>query len=155
MSESGLGRELGGLLVGVTRRLRRTLRGGLSGPPLRGAQVELLRLVLEQPGIRVSAAARELRLADNSVSTLVRQLAAEGLLVRAPDPLDRRAALLRVTPEAARGLRRWEDRRAALLEERLALLPAEDRAALAAALPALRHLAARLEDDMPRTDARR
>ncbi|MFJ8229890.1 MarR family winged helix-turn-helix transcriptional regulator [Streptomyces sp. NPDC094448] len=140
--------ELGALLAGINRLVRRQVRESLHGPYLLGAQAELLRLVSERPGIRVSAAARELRLAGNSVSTLVRQLAAVGLLVREPDPRDRRAALLTVTPEADRRLRAWEDHRAALLTDRFDQLPTVDRAALVAALPALRTLAARLHEEV-------
>ncbi|MFI6284052.1 MarR family winged helix-turn-helix transcriptional regulator [Streptomyces sp. NPDC051018] len=140
----GLAEELGELLVGVNRLARRKLRGGLAGPPLPVAQAELLRLVQSYPGIRVSAAARELRLAGNSVSTLVRRLGDLGLLAREPDPLDRRAARLRVTPEAARRLRDWDDRRAALYREQWQRLAPGDRTALAAALPALHRLAAQL-----------
>ncbi|MGW4203034.1 MarR family winged helix-turn-helix transcriptional regulator [Streptomyces sp. NPDC004726] len=149
MGCSGPSAELGELLAGIHRLVRRTLRGGLPGPPLRDAQVELLKLVRDSPGIRVSAAARELRLAGNSVSTLVRQLVSMGLLVREPDPRDGRAALLTVTPEAARRLRECEDRRAALLQDRLALLTEADRAALAAAVPVLRRLAENLRQEAP------
>ncbi|MFF2730747.1 MarR family winged helix-turn-helix transcriptional regulator [Streptomyces sp. NPDC058008] len=147
MSDKDLAKELGEALVGVNRLARRSLRGGLTGPPLPVAQAELLRLVQSNPGIRVSSAAAELRLAGNSVSTLVRQLTGRGLLSRVPDPQDRRAALLRVTPEAGRRLREWDDRRAALYREQWKRLSAQDRAALATALPALRALAALLHEE--------
>ncbi|WP_377272957.1 MarR family winged helix-turn-helix transcriptional regulator [Peterkaempfera sp. SMS 1(5)a] len=139
--------ELAGLLAGIQRLVRRRLRHGLTGTRLRGAQVELLRLVQDSPGLRVSAAARELRLAGNSVSTLVNQLVAAGLLVRETDPADRRAALLHTTPAADARLRAWEDRRAALVGEQLARLSDEDRAALTAALPALRRIAEGLHEE--------
>ncbi|WP_055587902.1 MarR family winged helix-turn-helix transcriptional regulator [Streptacidiphilus griseoplanus] len=139
--------ELAGLLAGIQRLVRRRLRHGLPGTRLRGAQVELLRLVQDSPGLRVSAAARELRLADNSVSTLVNQLVAAGLLVRETDPADRRAALLHATPAADARLRAWEDRRTALVGEQLARLSDDDRAALAAALPALRRIAEGLHEE--------
>ncbi|MFJ6212141.1 MarR family winged helix-turn-helix transcriptional regulator [Streptomyces sp. NPDC092296] len=144
---SDLPSELSGVLVGIQRLVRRRLRRGLTGSPLRGAQVELLRLVETRPGVRVSAAARELRLAGNSVSTLVNQLVSAGLLIRETDPADRRAALLRPTPEAVARLRAWEDGRTALIGEQVALLSEADRAALAAALPALRQIAQGLHDE--------
>ncbi|MFE9664776.1 MarR family transcriptional regulator [Streptomyces sp. NPDC005955] len=147
MSDMGLAEELGELLVGVNRLTRRKLRGGLVDPPLPVAQAELLRLVRSNPGIRVSAAARELRLAGNSVSTLVRHLTGQGLLAREPDPRDRRAALLRVTPRAARRLRDWDERRAGIYREQWQRLPSRDRDALAAAVPALRRLAAQLHEE--------
>ena len=110
--------------------------------------MELLRLVVASPGIRVSDAARELYLAGNSVSTLVKQLTAAGLLRREISPEDRRAALLLPTPAAKARLEAWDARRTALMRDQLALLDDPDRAALAAALPALRKLAAGLHEDV-------
>ncbi|WP_442907016.1 MarR family winged helix-turn-helix transcriptional regulator [Kitasatospora sp. NBC_01250] len=137
--------EFPALLAGIPRLVRRRLRQELTVPRLRGAQVELLRLVAANPGLRVSAAAKELCLAGNSVSTLVNQLVADGLLRREVDPADRRAALLHVTPAAAERLEVWRANHQALVGGLVAGLPAEDRAALAAALPALRRLAAGLQ----------
>ncbi|MFD7731940.1 MarR family winged helix-turn-helix transcriptional regulator [Kitasatospora phosalacinea] len=136
--------EFAALLVGIQRLTRRRLRAGLDRPRLRGAQAELLRLVADAPGMRVSEAAEELSLAGNSVSTLVNQLVGQGLLRRETDPADRRAALLHVTAEAVERLAAWRQRRAELLGEVLAELDGADRAALAAAVPALRAVAAGL-----------
>lgn len=148
MSTPDVSGDLAELLVGIQRLLRRRLRRGLtSSPRLRGAQVELLRLVAANPGIRVSSAAKELYLAGNSVSTLVNQLVQAGMLHREPDPSDRRAALLRLTPEAEERLHAWRARRSALVQERVAALGEEDRAALAAAMPALRRLAEGLRQE--------
>ncbi|MEV7466987.1 MarR family transcriptional regulator [Streptomyces kronopolitis] len=139
--------SLAEVLAGVQRLIRRRLRAGLTAPRLRGAEVELLRLVADRPGIRVSAAARELCLAGNSVSTLVNQLGRAGFLRRETAAADRRSALLYPTPEARSRLHDWETRRSALVSEQLARLPEEDRAALAAALPALRRLADNLHEE--------
>ncbi|MER6910766.1 MarR family transcriptional regulator [Streptomyces sp. NPDC000594] len=147
MGEIAPAAEFGVLLVGVGRLVRRRLRRDLVGPPLRGGQVELLRLVRETPATRVSDAARELGLAGNSVSTLVRELTGLGLLERAADPRDRRAVLLSVTPEASRRLAEWDDRRAALFTREFTRLAGSERAALIAALPALRALAANLREE--------
>lgn len=139
--------SLAEVLAGVQRLIRRRLRAGLTAPRLRGAEVELLRLVADRPGIRVSAAARELCLAGNSVSTLVNQLGRAGFLRRETADDDRRSALLYPTPQARSRLRDWETRRSALVSEQLARLPEADRAALAAALPALRRLAHNLHEE--------
>ncbi|MCX5442511.1 MULTISPECIES: MarR family winged helix-turn-helix transcriptional regulator [unclassified Streptomyces] len=150
MATDELADSFADVLAAVQRLSRRRLRHGLSAPPLRGAQVELLRLVVARPGIGVSAAARDLRLAGNSVSTLVNQLVKAGLLRRETDPSDRRSALLYATPAAAARLSDWQVRRGTLMREQLAALDPADRAALAAALPALRKLADNLhEDRMP------
>ena len=139
-----LAQELAVALSGVHRATRRRIRRDLGLEPLSGAQIELLRLVDRSPGIGVSAAARELNLAGNSVSTLVNQLASGGYLVREVDRSDRRAARLTVTAAGTERLERWADQRTALFTEQLALLGAADRAALESALPALRRLAAGL-----------
>jgi len=139
--------DLADLLAGIHRLVRRNLRGGLAGPRLRGAQVELLRTVAARPGIGVSAAAGELHLAGNSVSTLVNQLVTAGLLVRAEDPNDRRAARLSVTDAATRRLAEWERRRAELFARQLDLLDEADRVALRAAVPALRRLTENLHGE--------
>ena len=77
-----LGDELMATMAKLRRQVRRTLRPQGIGPQLRGAQLELLRVAYEQPGIGVAAAARELHLAANSVSTLVNQLTELDMLVR-------------------------------------------------------------------------
>ncbi|WP_406010766.1 MarR family transcriptional regulator [Streptomyces sp. NBC_00637] len=139
--------ELADALVGVQRLLRRRLRAGLTLPRLRGAEVELLRLVEARPGIGVSDAAKELYLAGNSVSTLVNQLVKDGYLIRETDPADRRAARLLLTDAAEARLGAWRERRAALVGRHVARLDAADREALRAALPALRALAVNLHEE--------
>lgn len=138
--------EFSALLVGIQRLVRRRLRKTAPAPRLRGAQVELLRLAMDSPGLRVSQAAEELCLAGNSVSTLVNQLAAQGLLRRESDPADRRAALLFATDAAVERIEAWRRRRRALMEDLVAGLPADQQQALTAALPALRSLARGLRD---------
>ena len=104
--------ELMGLTAGLRRVVRRRLRAELPGPALRGAQVELLQLVEAEPGVGVAAAARSLHLAGNTVSTLVNQLVAAGMVRRAVDAADRRAAHLTLTDEARGRLARWRSARA-------------------------------------------
>ncbi|MFC8828558.1 MarR family winged helix-turn-helix transcriptional regulator [Streptomyces sp. NPDC057137] len=140
--------SLADVLAGVQRTIRRRLRAGLTAPPLRGAQVDLLRLVAAHPGIRVSGAARELFLAGNSVSTLVNQLSRAGYLRRVSDPADGRAVLLMPTPAATSRLADWEARRSALVREQVARLTDDERSALAGALPALRRLARNLHEEV-------
>ncbi|MCW8376331.1 MarR family winged helix-turn-helix transcriptional regulator [Streptomyces justiciae] len=139
--------ELADALVGVQRLIRRRLRREMPAPQLRGAEVELLRLVVARPGIRISDAAKDLYLAGNSVSTLVNQLARQGYLVRETDPADRRAARLLPTPAAEARLGEWRRRRADLVRQQVAKLDEADREALLAAVPALRLLAENLREE--------
>ncbi|MHA5052440.1 MarR family winged helix-turn-helix transcriptional regulator [Streptomyces sp. SD15] len=151
MKSESFPEALADALAGVQRLIRRRLRSGMTAPSLRGAEVDLLRLVVARPGIGVSEAAKDLYLAGNSVSTLVNQLARDGYLIRETDPSDRRAARLLPTPAADARLRDWQQRRAALVRSQVARLDEADRAALEAALPALRKLAANLHEEAEET----
>ncbi|MES5820013.1 MarR family winged helix-turn-helix transcriptional regulator [Streptomyces sp. RG80] len=147
MEQETFPEELADALVGVQRLVRRRLRREMPAPQLRGAEVELLRLVVDRPGIGISDAAKELYLASNSVSTLVNQLARQGYLVRGTDPADRRAARLLPTPAAEARLGEWRRRRADLVRRQTARLDEADLRALAAAIPALRRLADNLGEE--------
>ncbi|WP_432029017.1 MarR family winged helix-turn-helix transcriptional regulator [Streptomyces sp. 1222.5] len=147
MANDAFTEELADALVRIQRLIRRRLRGGLTVPRLRGAEVELLRLVEARPGIGISEAARRLHLAGNSVSTLVNQLVRDGYLVREADPADRRAARLLLTGAGEKRLRDWRRRRAELVDRHVSRLDDADREALRAALPALRELAATLHEE--------
>jgi DNA-binding MarR family transcriptional regulator len=147
----GLADDLVAALIGVQRLIRRRVRGEMAAPPLRGAEVELLRLVVERPGVGVSDAAKELHLAGNSVSTLVKHLVRHGYLIRETDPADRRAARLLPTEAARARLHVWRERRAALVRGQVARLEEADRKALEAALPALRRLADNLHEEAEET----
>ncbi len=140
--------ELGATLSGIHRATRRRVRHETGLEPFSGAQGELLRLVARSPGIGVSAAARELRLAGNSVSTLVNQLVAKGYLRREPSASDRRAAVLTATEAGRDRIRRWQDVRSRLLADELDRLGPDELAVLRSALPALRHLAAALSESL-------
>ncbi|MFH8662843.1 MarR family winged helix-turn-helix transcriptional regulator [Streptomyces afghaniensis] len=139
--------ELADALVGVQRLIRRRLRREMPDPRLRGAEAELLRLVVTRPGIGISDAAKDLGLAANSVSTLVNKLARAGCLVRETDPADRRAARLLPTPAAGARLREWRRRRADLVRRHVSRLDEADCDALHAAIPALRKLADALHEE--------
>jgi DNA-binding MarR family transcriptional regulator len=145
--EEALASELTTAWGGVRRRLRRSARAKVGGEPLTGSQVEVLRLVETQPGVGVRDAAAALHLAPNTVSTLVGGLVAAGMLDRRPDPDDRRATQLHLTPAATTRLRRWRDERDRVLANALGHLDAEDRGRLEASLPALERLLAALERD--------
>jgi len=134
-------------VLGVRRVLRRRVRAEVPGPHLPGAQAELLRTVHRNPGIGVAAAARELSLAGNSVSTLVNALTEAGLLRREVDPADRRAARLQLTDKAQARMAVWRRTRAGLVSAALAELSEEDTATIVAALPALERLTEVLKED--------
>jgi DNA-binding MarR family transcriptional regulator len=135
-----LAERLLGTVQGIRRVVRRRVRADVPGFPPPGAQVEVLRVVADHPGVGVAAAARELHLATNSVSTLVNQLVEAGLLHREPDPLDRRATRLELTPAAADRMAAWRRARTGLVADALTGLSEEDKAVIEQALPALEKL---------------
>jgi DNA-binding MarR family transcriptional regulator len=137
--------DLLGAVSQVRRAARRAVRQAWEQEPLPPAQSELLRLAADRPGITVADAAQELRLAPNTVSTLVGKLTAAGLLRRSRSPQDARTALLTITDGARGRLAQWRDLRADLTGQALNRLSAADRRALAAALPALLRLAEGME----------
>ena len=133
-------------LGAVQRVARRAVRGAAYAEPLPPARSELLRLVARRPGISVAEAAQELRLAPNSVSTMVSKLTADGLLSRDRAVADGRSVRLTVTRKGAARVAQWRDIRAELAARALEQLPAADRRAIRTAVPALARLAERMEE---------
>jgi DNA-binding MarR family transcriptional regulator len=140
-------REAADLLTAISavrRTARQKVRRAWWDDPLPTAQSELLRLVADRPGISVTEAARELRLAPNTVSTLVGRLGGQGLLDRARARADARSVHLSVTRKAQQRIADWRDLRADLTQHAMTQLTAEDQQILADAAPALLRLAERL-----------
>jgi DNA-binding MarR family transcriptional regulator len=115
--------------------------------PLPASELEVMRLLVRQPGLSVNDVARELGLQPSNASTAIRLLIARGMLERRQDSADARVARLFPTTAAyaARDRREqsWGEQLAGVLDG----LPAADREQLTAAAPALRRLAARLAGD--------
>ncbi len=144
-----------GLAEGIAR-LRRALRRGARvadpGNPLAVAQLELLSAVTEHPGTRPGQLARLLHMRPNTVTTIVNTLTAQGLVSRATADTDRRAIELTATSAGEQAVHTWQATNAAVLHLALSTLPAPQRRALAAAVPALAALATavdRLADSPP------
>jgi DNA-binding MarR family transcriptional regulator len=142
---TGHGEDLMRVVGQLRRSVRRRVRQDWPHAPLPETHLELLRLVSERPGLRVQEAAAALRLAPNTVSTLVNKLVSAGLLERRRDRRDGRAARLHLTGAAVQRIAAWRDRRQALVAQAMGSLAAADREAIADALPALRRLADTLE----------
>jgi DNA-binding MarR family transcriptional regulator len=120
---------------------------------LTGSQLDLVRVILRRPGVSVNEAAEELRLAPNTVSTLVRQLTDQNMLIRRADPTDRRVARLNLTPTMGRKVSAFRDRRLGTLVAAMTSLSMRDQRRLAHAVELLDHLAAELLEE-ERSDAR-
>ncbi len=136
-------------LLSTLGSIRRS--GRLVGRPsafsgLTGAQLDLVRLVARRPGVSVAEAAEGLRVAANTVSTLVRQLTDAGLIIRRVDGADRRVARLELTAEMRVEAGSFRDRRVALLAEAIGELPPSDRRRIADGAEVLRKVAERLPE---------
>lgn len=148
-----------GLADGIAR-LRRALRRGarVADPenPLAVAQLELLSALAENPGSRPGRLAQLLHMRPNTVTTIVNALVAHGMVSRSEADGDRRAIELRATATGRETVSAWQATNAGLLHDALSTLTAQQRRALASAVPALEALARavdRLADEPARTPA--
>ena len=145
-----------GLAEGIAR-LRRALRRGARvadpGNTLAVAQFELLAALAEHPGTRPGQLARRLNMRPNTVTTIVNALSARGMLERVAADDDRRAIKLTVTEAGHQAVLSWQATNAAVLHLALSTLPAKQRRALNAAVPALDALARAIDQlaDSPGT----
>ncbi len=137
--------ELLAAISAVRRSARRAVRRASASEPLPPARGELLRLVASRPGIGVAEAAQELHLAPNTISTLVGKLADQGLLSRERSQPDGRSVHLEATDTGRARIEEFRDLRAELASRALAELAGTDRRALQGAIPALVHLAEKME----------
>jgi DNA-binding MarR family transcriptional regulator len=138
--------ELATVLGRIGRGLRYHTRAVREALDVTHSEGELLRLLDHKPGLRVHDAALELGIASNSVSTLIRQLTRAGLIERSTDPLDARAACLRLRPLASDWVRQVGSAREQVIERALMSLEESDRARLEAAVPAMKRLARAISD---------
>jgi DNA-binding MarR family transcriptional regulator len=138
--QTALSAELAKVLARIGRGLRYRTRAVREALDITHSEGELLRLLERRPGIRVQDAAAELGIASNSVSTLVKQLTRSGLIQRASDPLDGRAACLWLTPQSQDWVTRIGSAREQAIDRALEALDDSERAALQAAVPAMVHL---------------
>ena len=144
-SERRVADELLAALSAIRRATRRHSGRPAELSTLTTAQLELARVVRRNPGISTAGAAEAMRLAPNTVSTLIRDLASAGLLVRRTDPSDRRVARLELTESWKRKIDAWRDRRVTAVDDAIRRLSPVDRRRIERALPALERLAQELE----------
>jgi DNA-binding MarR family transcriptional regulator len=137
---------LAAAVISAALDLRRVLRRHLpvegADATLTAAQSEVLHDVTRHPGSRIREVAERLRVAPNTVSTIVKHLGELGLLDRRPDPTDGRAAALFVTTDRTARRERRSDQRALVLAGLLDQLAPADRATLEQAVPVLNALVA-------------
>lgn len=123
----------------VSRRLRLRTQRALAPWEVTPAQARALGVLTRHGAVRLGTLSEHLHIAPRSATEVVDALEERGLVERHPDPADRRATLVALTPrggEVADGVRAT---RAAEAEEFFAGLDGADRAVLTRILAALLH----------------
>lgn len=119
--------------VAVVRGMARSLPSDCQS-----ASVGVLSVLSRHGQMRLSSLAEVLEIDMSVTSRHVAHLAERGWIERAPDPLDRRSRLLRLTPLGDAVLRTAQDHVAGVLADRLSDWPDEDVERLTALLGRLR-----------------
>jgi DNA-binding MarR family transcriptional regulator len=122
----------------VARRLRHRTRVALEPWDLSPSLARALSVLTRHGDMRLSALAEHLRIAPRTATEVVDDLQRFGLVERRPDPGDRRAVLVALTPEGARTSRDIQAARQAEGDRFFAALDPADRASLARILGELR-----------------
>lgn len=134
------GVALADVIARLRRAMRRSARASDPDNALSVAQLELLSCLAENPGARPSHLARLLRLAPNSVTTLVNGLRTRDLITRTGGSGDRRTVSLTLTDTGSQAVQRWHATNTAILTAALDGLHPAWRHLLTAALPSLYEL---------------
>lgn len=121
----------------VARHLRHLTKAALTPWQISPSQSRALRVLARQDALRLNELAEQLRIAPRSVTEVVDDLAARGLVERRPDPADRRATLVALTGEGRATAQAIADAGRAETERFFSTLPETDRAHLARILRGL------------------
>lgn len=126
--------DLGGLLMQATRGMRRRWGEALEPVGISPHEFRALAAIERSENPRVGIVAQELRITPRSATEVVDSLATAGLVVREPDPTDRRAVIVVLTERGHEVLARGQHARSISQEEHLAGLSDAERDQLAALL---------------------
>lgn len=130
--------SLGFLLIDVSRHMRRAFQRQLEGSSLTQAQARALIYVSRHEGVRQVELAELLEVQPITLARLLDQLAEAGLVERRPDPADRRAYQVYLTPDAAPHLAAIEQVTAAIRADALRELDEQQVATVMHALRTMR-----------------
>src|SRR5579884_1609154 len=116
----------------LARRLRQESGAGLSP-----SQQSALAVIANDGPLTLGALAEHERVAPPSITKVVSKLEADGLVIRTPDPADRRVCRVAVSPDGAALLEESRRRKTAWLTARISELDDDGRRRLADALDIL------------------
>ncbi|MGW6201334.1 MarR family winged helix-turn-helix transcriptional regulator [Kribbella sp. NPDC055110] len=132
--------QIASLLDGIVRRQRRASREGF-GESVTHGQFRVLRTLDRADRLlRLSELAALLGIVPRSATSVVDDLEAAGLVARQPDPHDRRATLVYLTPDGLKVLATLREKRRDVMAGQLARLTADEQQTLA-------HLLQRLAEE--------
>ena len=132
--------QIAALLDGIVRRQRRASREGF-GESVTHGQFRVLRtLDRADRALRLSELAAQLGIVPRSATSVVDDLEAAGLVARQPDPHDRRATLVDLTPNGRQILNTLREKRRDVMVSQLSRLTDTEQRTLA-------HLLQRLAED--------
>lgn len=103
-------------------------------------QLSLLSVLVEHDRCSMQELAEYLAVAPSTVTAMVKPLLAQGYVERSHDNVNWRTVWVKTTGSGRRAVEIFRNARLASLQQRLERLSNEERARIAAALPALRHL---------------
>jgi DNA-binding MarR family transcriptional regulator len=135
----------------LRRALRRVVRSDVPFESVPMAQIEVMQLLAERPGLRAGEVGEILLLAPTTVSTLVGALLSQELIERQADPSDRRAWRLLLTESGTDLLTEWQRSNRRVMRDAAAHLSADDLQALRDAVPALSKLVGQLDSSRDAT----
>jgi len=133
----------------VSRATVTATRASQGLPALPEAQIAVLYTLRSSPSLTPAELAQRLALARPTISNLLRDLEAAGLVTRARSAVDGRSVTLTITEQARVLQDAFQRGRGEVVTSAWAALDDGDRTALAAATPSLRRLADRLHDSIP------
>ena len=132
-------KSVGFLLVDVARLMRRDFDRRVRSTNLTQAQWRAIGHLAREEGIKQTVLADRLDVKPITLGRLVDRMEAAGWVRRRPDPCDRRASLLYLTPKVQPILEELRARVAEAREDLLAGVPADDRQTLAKTLERMKH----------------
>jgi DNA-binding MarR family transcriptional regulator len=124
----------------VVLGLARRLNAASAGEGLTPAQASVLGIVVNRGPLGLAELTAIEGLNPTMLSRVIRNLCSSGLIRRLRDPEDFRAARVEATPDGHQAWQRISAERAEIISECVAGLPAEQEAALVAALTGLESL---------------
>lgn len=137
--------DLSESIARLRRAMRRAARFSDPKNPLSVAQLELLSMLIEHPGIRPGQLAKLMHMQPNTATTIINALRAKNMVESNTVSTDRRAIELGVTEAGRQAVDKWQAVNAAIFDVAIPTLSVPQRRALITAIPSLHAIAAAID----------